>query len=117
MTCHEIGLWLLPGLRDLWARLRSGRNQSTRGRVDGGAFAIIGTGPAIVISGFCRLWQTALELLMAGIGWLALRYSGPAYRADEVFRHALPTLNAPNSGGGQIQRMKCQTVSKCEIRK
>jgi len=32
----------------------------------------------IVIAGVARLWQTALELLMAGIGWLALKYGRPA---------------------------------------
>lgn len=34
---------------------------------------IVGPGPAIVITGVCRVWQTALELVMAGIGWWALR--------------------------------------------
>ena len=34
---------------------------------------IVGPGPAIVITGVTRLWQTALELLMAAIGWWALR--------------------------------------------
>lgn len=37
---------------------------------------IVGPGPAIVITGVTRLWQTALELLMAGIGWVGLRYGG-----------------------------------------
>jgi len=36
---------------------------------------LVGPGPAIVITGVTRLWQTALELLMATIGWWALRSS------------------------------------------
>jgi uncharacterized membrane protein YbhN (UPF0104 family) len=34
---------------------------------------LVGPGPAIVITGVCRLWQTAIELLLAGVGWWALR--------------------------------------------
>ncbi|MBN1912027.1 MAG: hypothetical protein JW818_20055 [Pirellulales bacterium] len=34
---------------------------------------IVGPGPAIVITGVCRLWQTAIELIMAAFGWFALR--------------------------------------------
>jgi len=38
---------------------------------------VVGPGPAIVITGVARLWQTALELLMAGIGWMGLKYGTP----------------------------------------
>jgi len=36
---------------------------------------LVGPGPAIVITAAARLWQTALELLMAAVGWWALRRS------------------------------------------
>ena len=38
---------------------------------------LVGPGPAIVITAVCRFWQTTLELIMAAIGWWALRKSKP----------------------------------------
>jgi len=34
---------------------------------------LVGEGPAIVVAGLTRLWQTALELALAGVGWWLLR--------------------------------------------
>lgn len=34
---------------------------------------LVGVGPAIAITAFARLWQTALELMMASIGWWTQR--------------------------------------------
>jgi len=46
---------------------------------------IVGPGPAIVIAAVARLWQTALELLMAGIGWWALRSARRPHCANRAF--------------------------------
>ncbi len=43
---------------------------------------LIGPGPAIVVTGVARLWQTALELIMAAIGWWILRRAGKPSVAD-----------------------------------
>lgn len=34
---------------------------------------IVGTGNAIAVTGFCRLWQTAMELVVSAYGWFAIR--------------------------------------------
>ena len=38
-----------------------------------GLAPLVGEGPAIVLVGFCRLWQTVLEFLLAVVGWYLLR--------------------------------------------
>jgi uncharacterized membrane protein YbhN (UPF0104 family) len=48
-----------------------------------GLTPVVGAGPAIAITGVCRLWQTVLDLVMALIGWRMVRQppaarSGPA---------------------------------------
>ena len=58
---------------------------------------IVGPGPAIVITGACRIWQTALELIMAGWGWLALsgrmeRKRPPQHCRDERNESEDPAL-------------------------
>jgi uncharacterized membrane protein YbhN (UPF0104 family) len=37
-----------------------------------GLSPIVGPGPAIVVTGLARVWQTILELATTGLGWLAL---------------------------------------------
>ena len=37
-----------------------------------GLAPLVGEGQAIVLVGFCRLWQTVLELLLAVVGWYLL---------------------------------------------
>ena len=44
-----------------------------------GLQGMMGTGPAIVVTVVTRLWQTALDLTMAGAGAAGLRYSSPEY--------------------------------------
>jgi glycosyltransferase 2 family protein len=39
---------------------------------------LVGEGPAIVVAGLARLWQTALELVLAAVGWWLLRPSVPS---------------------------------------
>ncbi len=41
-----------------------------------GLTPLVGEGNAIAVAGMCRLWQTALELAMAGAGWCLLRRRG-----------------------------------------
>lgn len=38
-----------------------------------GLTPLVGEGEAILIAGFARVWQTILELVMAGLGWWILR--------------------------------------------
>jgi hypothetical protein len=44
---------------------------------------LVGPGPAIVITGVARLWQTALELLLAAIGWWMLKRKNVQMPTDE----------------------------------
>jgi hypothetical protein len=40
-----------------------------------GLTPLIGAGAAIVISGVARVWGTALEFIIIGLGWIGLKYS------------------------------------------
>jgi len=57
---------------------------------------ILGPGHAIVITAVCRLWQTALELLMAGIGWCALRRGKCGCNGDTTGLEGDPLLSRTN---------------------
>ena len=46
---------------------------------------LIGTGAALVIAAVARLWQTAIELLVAWFGWIGMNKAGVAI-ADEQAR-------------------------------
>jgi uncharacterized membrane protein YbhN (UPF0104 family) len=61
-----------------------------------GLTPVVGPGAAIVISGVSRLWQTALELLMAGMGWMALRHGRKG-----AHRQAEDGLGEPQAKGRQ----------------
>ncbi|QDU60383.1 hypothetical protein Pan216_12220 [Planctomycetes bacterium Pan216] len=49
-----------------------------------GLQGIVGPGPAIVVTGVCRLWQTAIELMLAAIGWIMLRHAPASSVAEEA---------------------------------
>jgi hypothetical protein len=55
---------------------------------------IVGPGPAIVVTGVTRLWQTALELLMAGVGWWAMRSSNDKASSNDA-RSRMPQDEYP----------------------
>ena len=63
---------------------------------------LIGPGPAIVITGACRLWQTAIELVMAGIGWLALRADEGKKRSFDA-RRGVGQGDRSLSSGEQVE--------------
>jgi hypothetical protein len=48
-----------------------------------GLTPLIGTGPAIVISGVARVWGTVLEFIMIGLGWVGMRNSGSRNSSKE----------------------------------
>jgi len=48
-----------------------------------GLTPLIGAGAAIVISGAARVWGTALEFIIIGLGWVGLKYSGSRNFAKE----------------------------------
>jgi len=48
-----------------------------------GLTPLIGAGAAIVISGAARVWGTALEFIVIGLGWVGLKYSGSRSFAKE----------------------------------
>ena len=63
---------------------------------------LVGPGPAIVITGACRLWQTAIELVMAAIGWLALRsHDGKTRSCDR--RSGVPQAECSLPSGEHIE--------------
>ena len=49
-----------------------------------GLSPIVGAGPAIVVTLSCRLWQTALELIMAALGWISIRSDDTTLAAEGV---------------------------------
>ena len=51
-----------------------------------GLTPLIGAGAAIVISGAARVWGTALEFIVIGLGWVGLKYSGSRSFAKESDR-------------------------------
>jgi hypothetical protein len=63
-----------------------------------GLTPVVGPGAAIVISGVSRLWQTGLELLMAGLGWVALRHG-----RKDGHRHAEDAFGEPQPKGRQAE--------------
>ena len=63
---------------------------------------LVGPGPAIVITGACRLWQTAIELVMAGIGWLALRSNDGKTRSFDT-RSGVPQAECSLPSGEHIE--------------
>jgi len=69
---------------------------------------IVGPGAAIVITGACRIWQTALELLMAGVGWWALRRSKRGCNGDSTGLEGdpLPREQTDVHGPGNDQVMQ-----------
>ena len=75
-----------------------------------GLIPLVGPGPAIVISGVCRLWQTALELIMVGIGWLGLKYGKPTVAPESVT--GPPCDGDPETVGPP----SCQVNATCEVR-
>jgi hypothetical protein len=48
-----------------------------------GLTPLIGPGAAIIISGAARVWGTALEFIIIGLGWVGLKYSGSRNSAKE----------------------------------
>lgn len=67
----------------------------------GGLSPIVGAGPAIVVAGVARLWQTALELLMAGIGWWALRKRPMEGEHNDEALRSLGPASSEKSGDGR----------------
>jgi hypothetical protein len=60
-----------------------------------GLSPIVGGGNAIVATGLCRIWQTALELLMAAVGWRALTVGAAAFSAAGVPEPETSALTGP----------------------
>jgi hypothetical protein len=56
------------------------------GMLMAGLAPLVGAGPAIVISGVARVWGTALEFIMIGLGGVGLRYFGPK-NSDKSYKN------------------------------
>ena len=56
---------------------------------------IVGPGPAIVVTGIARLWQTVLELITAAMGWQGIR---PGKSNDELAGIENQSLDAAEQG-------------------
>ena len=68
-----------------------------------GLTPLVGSGPAIVISGLCRLWQTGLELVVIAFGWAGLRCGDGKVVSDSVEERCVINLGSNKSGKSGVK--------------
>ena len=82
-TLRLVGLMVFAEVSSFLALFAPAGIGVREGILIAGLTPLIGAGAAIVISGAARVWGTALEFIIIGLGWVGLKYSGSRNFAKE----------------------------------